>query len=208
MKDGGLRHRGRVGKPLKRVTGRRRELRTIVVFCEGKRSEPDYVIGLKRLPGVADNTALDVVIHPEQGAPLTLVEMAVRRQSDPEVDECWCLFDVEWPQNHPNLDAAVALAAANGIHLAVSNPCFEIWLILHHKDHSRFDTTDAVERLSRTFDKRKGKRIDADLYMPLRKEASRRAAVLDKRHAADGKRFPRDNPSSGMYRFLAALERA
>jgi len=207
MKESRLkRERGRSGKPLKRTAESRRELRTILVFCEGKNTEPDYVGGLKRLPQVQENTALNIEIHPDQGAPLTLVEMAVRRIDDPEVDECWCLFDVEWPQNHPNLDAALTLADANGIRLAISNPCFEVWLILHYQDHTRFENTSAVEKASRLLDRRKGKTIDAAAYMPLRQAASRRAAALDRRHARDGNVFPNNNPSSGMYRFIEAVE--
>ncbi|MCO8276824.1 RloB family protein [Actinoplanes sp. TRM 88003] len=207
MKDSRLkRERGRSGKPLKRRAGSRRELKTIVVFCEGKNTEPDYVGGLKRLPQVQDSTALNIEIHPEQGTPLTLVEMAVGRITEPEVDECWCLFDVEWPQNHPNLNAAVALADANGVQLAISNPCFELWLILHYQDHTRFENTSAVEKASRQLDRRKGKTIDASVYMPLRQAAGRRAAALDRRHAKDGNVFPNNNPSSGMHRFLEAVE--
>jgi hypothetical protein len=194
------------GKPLRRTTGRRPELRTIVVFCEGKNSEPDYVKGIKRLPSVADNTALNVEIHPKQGAPLTLVEMAVERKRDSEVDECWCLFDVECPQHHPNLDRAIALANAKGIKLAISNPCFEIWLMLHYNLHTRFVDTQEAERESRRLDGRAGKSIDADVYLPLRKTAARHAAILEKRHTGSGTNFPDDNPSSGMHRFLDAVE--
>jgi len=208
MKESRLkRERGRAGKPLRRTAESRRELRTIVVFCEGRNTEPDYVAGVKKLPRVQENTALNIEIHPEQGTPLTLVEMAVARLEDPEVDECWCLFDVEWPKHHPNLDSAIALASARGVKLAISNPCFEVWLILHHKDHTRFENTSAVEKASRLLDKRRGKTIDANLYMPLRQAASRRAAALDRRHARDGNSFPNNNPSSGMYRFLEAVER-
>jgi hypothetical protein len=199
--------RRRSGKSLKRVTASRKELRTVVVFCEGRNSEPDYVNGLRRLPPVLENTALNLEIHPRQGAPLTLVRMAVERQQDDEVDECWCLFDVEWPQHHPNLERAKDLARANGVNLAISNPCFEIWLILHHRDHTHFLHTGDAERASRTLDHRPGKSIDAAVYMPLRRHAVRRAVLLDKRHAEAGTRFPHDNPSSGMYRFLAAVER-
>ncbi|HWS31425.1 MAG TPA: hypothetical protein VN408_01640 [Actinoplanes sp.] len=35
-----------------------------------------------------------------------------------------------------------------------------------------------------------------------------RAAALERRHVKDGSRFPGDNPSSGMFRFLAAIEEA
>jgi hypothetical protein len=194
------------GKPLRRATGTRSELRTIVVFCEGANSEPDYVNGLKRLPHVLRNTALNIEIHPKQGTPLTLVRMAAERKKDPEVDECWCLFDVEWPKHHPNLPEAVDLATRAGVRLAISNPCFELWLILHHREHTQFLNTEPAESESRRLDGRKGKTIDADLYLPLRQVAARRAELLERRHSRDGTRFPGDNPSSGMHGFLRAVE--
>ena len=138
--------------------------------------------------------------------PLTLVRMAVERSKDPEVDACWCIFDVEWPRNHPNLAAAVCLAEENGIRLAISNPCFELWLILHHQDHHKFGHTAAIESLSRSLDGRPGKSVDASRYLPQRKEAVRRAQLLAKRHEREETRFPNDNPSSGMYLFLQSLE--
>lgn len=193
---------------MSRKTGIRPELRTIVVFCEGKNSEPDYVNGLKRLRHIEGNAALNLELYPDQGVPLTLVRMAVARKRDPEVDECWCLFDVEWPKNHPHLAAALDLARANDVGLAISNPCFEVWLTMHHRDVTRFATTEAAERESRTLDGRAGKRIDAGRYMPLRQAAARRAKALEARHERDGTLFPRDNPSSGMHRFLASVDRA
>jgi hypothetical protein len=178
----------------------------MIVFCEGINSEPDYVKALKRLPHVAENTALELRIHPERGVPLTLVRMAAQQKRDPEIDECWCIFDVEWPLNHPNLVEAVSLARSKDVNLAISNPCFEVWLILHFRGHHGFIATDPAEKLSRELDGRPGKSIDADRYMPSRSEASQRAARLDMRHERDGTMFPHNNPSSGMYKFLRAVE--
>ena len=198
--------RRKTGKPLTRTPGKRPERRTIVVFCEGANSEPDYINALKRLTHIARGTALDLRIHPERDVPLPLVEMAVQQKRDPEVDECWCIFDVEWPKNHPNLVKARALAEVHGVNLAISNPCFELWLVLHFQEHYSFANTGQAERLSRSLDNRRGKSIDAARYMPMRKEASLRAERLDKRHERDGTIFPHDNPSSGMYKFLNAVE--
>nr|MDT0660931.1 RloB family protein [Micromonospora sp. DSM 115978] len=202
-----MRPRRREAKSLKRATAHRPELRTVVVFCEGRNSEPDYVNGLKRLPEVADNTALNLEIHPEQGVPLTLVKRAVQRKADPEVDECWCIFDVEWPKNHPHLFEARQLAEAKGIRLAISNPCFELWLILHFRDLTRFVSTADAESMSRGLDGRTGKTIDSAAYIPRRREAVRRAERLEQRHTGNDTAFPDDNPSSGMHHFLRTLER-
>ena len=126
-------------KDLRRRTGSRPERKTVVIFCEGEASEPDYIAAVKRLPHVQRNVAVNIEIAPGRGVPLTLVERAVaRRSGDPEVDECWCVFDVEWPRHHPNLEKALQLADAHGVRVAVSNPCFELWLLLHFQDQTAY----------------------------------------------------------------------
>ncbi|GAA1700025.1 hypothetical protein GCM10009745_53400 [Kribbella yunnanensis] len=178
-----------------------------MIFCEGEASEPDYLNALKRLPEVRNNTAISLEIDPTSGVPLTLVQAAVARmRKDVEVDEYWCVFDVEWPQHHPHLDRTLQIAAGNDINVAVSNPCFELWLILHHQDHGAFLDNRAAESLSRRLDGRTGKRIDASMYLPQRAEASKRAADLAGRHDQNGALFPDDNPSSSMYKLLKAIE--
>lgn len=90
--------------------------------------------------------------------------------------------------------------------MAVSNPCFELWLILHYRDHSGWlDNVDA-RRLRRSLDGSPDKGLgDADHYMAHRERARGRAEALAKRHDKDGKGCPEDNPSSGMHLLLAAI---
>ncbi|MEV6983789.1 RloB family protein [Sphaerisporangium sp. NPDC051017] len=196
----------RKAKDLKRKVASRPERKTVVVFCEGEASEPDYINGLKRLPHVRANTSVNIEIDPDKGVPLTLVRRAVDRKHDEEVDECWCVFDVEWPRNHPNLEQAIQLSNRHGIRLAISNPCFELWLILHFEDQTAFMNNGDAERRSRRLDGRTGKGIDAGMYMEHRHVASQRAALLAKRHARDETLFPDDNPSSTMGDLLDAIE--
>ncbi|GAA1271022.1 RloB family protein [Sphaerisporangium rubeum] len=193
-------------KGLKRTTATRPERKTVVIFCEGKASEPDYISALKRLPAIRANTAINIEIAPEWGVPLELVKCAVERSQDDEVDECWCVFDVEWPQNHPNLAPAIRLAEKHGIRLVISNPCFELWLILHHERRHAFMSTKDAERRSRELDGREGKRLDADRYMDRRHVAARNAADLAARHQRDETAFPHDNPSTNMHELLKAIE--
>lgn len=195
-------------KDLKRRVGVRPERRTIVVYCEGEASEPDYLNGLKRLAHIRENAAIMIEIDTRSGVPLTLVERAVERKwSDPEVDEVWCVFDVEAPKPHPNLTKAMLLAATHDVRIAVSNPCFELWLILHFEDQTAFLSTAAAESKSRRLDGRKGKRIEPAAYLERRGIAVRRARSLAKRHEANGTGFPDDNPSSSMCDLLASIER-
>ena len=101
--------------------------------------------------------------------PLTLVKQAVeaKRRSleeEGEVDEFWCVFDVEWPDNHPGLRPAVDLARAHGIYLAISNPCFEIWLALHLTDHASWCNNDDARRLRRKLDGQDDKGLTRPLH--------------------------------------------
>jgi hypothetical protein len=198
---------------LKRKVAIRPPRKTLLVFCEGERTEPEYLRALKGQPFVRDVAAVDLRVEPrhEGAVPLALVSMAAGARSkaineEAEIDEFWCIFDVEWPVNHPNLDDALDLARRNDIQLAISNPCFELWLILHFRDHGRWLDNEQASRLRRQLDGSSGKGLTPAEYMPLIKDAARRAAKLEERHSRDGTPFPHDNPSSGMFRLFAAVE--
>ena len=137
------RHERRSGS-LRRQVGGRDPKRTFLVFCEGEKTEPAYLKALKREPAVRDVASVDIRVDEGTGGavPLTLVEAAAEARArssgeDGEIDEVWCVFDVEWPQNHPNLKRALALARESGVRVAVSNPCFELWLALRLRGSER-----------------------------------------------------------------------
>lgn len=179
----------------------------VVVFCEGEGSEPDYVHGLRLMPAIRNGTSVTLRVDKTHGDPLQLVEAALeRRRGDSEIDACWCLFDVEYPEPHPRLGEAVALARTNDINLAISNPCFELWLTLHYEDRTAHLSTAAAVRGSRAHDGRPGKRIDASRYLPHRHDAAQRARLLAVRHERDETVLPHNNPSSTMYAFLQAVD--
>lgn len=200
----------RTVKPLRRRAGTRPPKRTFVVFCEGEKTEPQYLRALNGVPEIRRAAAVRIDVQPATGkAPITLVDLAVNflesTNIDSEVDEVWCVFDVESPTSHPTLMAAVDLAEARGIRLAISNPCFELWLALHFADHTRAIDTAAAFRLLKQHDKTPGKGLDTSLYMVGRERAAKRARDLDALHERNGRNFPDNNPSSGMHHFLAAV---
>ncbi|MFC0082865.1 RloB family protein [Aciditerrimonas ferrireducens] len=190
--------------------GRRQPRRTVTVYCEGSTTERQYLEMLRGLPAVRRAVALEIVRPGRHGAggPQAMVERAVaeRQDRDDQDDEVWCVFDVECPVQHPSLQQAVELATRKNIHLAISNPCFEIWLILHLTDHTRWLTnTDAIA-LRAQLDGSTGKEVDAACYgTPERLAAAiHRARALAAMHRGNGTTFPADNPSSGMSELLAA----
>ncbi|MDQ1306974.1 MAG: hypothetical protein QG671_2806 [Actinomycetota bacterium] len=199
-------------RPLTRRVGRQNMRRTVVVVCEGTTTEPLYFDALRLEREVQDVAAVQLRVQRSNRGkqPLALVQKAIDIKAEDnaagrEIDEIWCVFDVEWPQNHPKLQETLTLAERNNISIAVSNPCFELWLILHFKSQAAFLTTNEACRLRGKLDKSRGKGLNPDLYMPRRNSALQNARLLDQRHADDETSFPHDNPSSGMYRLLAAV---
>src|SRR5258708_15670003 len=154
------RNRNKAGeRPLKRKVATRRPRKPLLIFCEGERTEPEYLHALKRLPAVRDVAAVDLRVETGQGGsvPRTLVSLAVAARGraideEAEIDEFWCVFDVEWPRNHPGLREAVEQAERNSIRVAVSNPCFELWLILHFRDYSAWLNNRTGSRIRRELD--------------------------------------------------------
>ena len=198
---------------LRRRVALRTPKRTFLVFCEGTKTEPDYINALKQEPAVRDSASVDIRIdlNASGAVPLTLVKKAAEarvRSSEEqgEIDEVWCLFDVEWPNNHPDLDRARTMAEGSDVRLAISNPCFELWLALHFENQTAWLNNDAAAKLRRHHDKSSGKGLDGSKYMLRRDDAAQRARALTAKHAGDRTEFPHDNPSSGMYLLFEAIE--
>jgi hypothetical protein len=150
-------------------------------------------------------TAFQIQLSREHGSPVQIVNAALGHVDDDEVDQVWCVFDVEWPQAHPSLGEAVAVAESGGVLLAISNPCFELWLELHHQDVWGFQSTDESVRARAALDGADGKGLGAFDYPAARWDAVRRARLLEDRHAEDRKVSPADNPSSGVFRLIEAI---
>lgn len=106
----------------------------VVVVTEGALTEPQY---LRSFNSAHTNNSIRLVIRSGIGDPRAVVERAVREKkalrgdSLAGQDTVWAVFDRDI---HPRFAAAIDLARANGIQLAVSNPCFEIWGVFHYRD--------------------------------------------------------------------------
>jgi hypothetical protein len=102
-----------------------REERTqVLVVCGGKATEPDYFRGLKK---ERRNPAVRVIVEGRGVDPMSLIRFAAQKRDNIGCDEVWCVIDVD------EFDVAEALAAATkkDVKLAIPNPCFEYWLLLH-----------------------------------------------------------------------------
>lgn len=102
------------------------------IYCEGEKTEPNYIRGYIEtyFPG----TRLSPVRSTLKNTPVQLVEVAIEaKKNSPADDLFWVVFDREAVNKYPDAlhEKAREKANRNRIHIAFSNVCFEVWLLLH-----------------------------------------------------------------------------
>ncbi len=193
-------------RPIRRRQPRIEPKRRFILFCEGMKTEPTYFSALQR---TWTGALIAVETRPGVGVPMTIATEAVnfaksegltrksrrKKNSFEEKDEVWAVFDRD---EHPNFNQAVSLCQANNVGVAYSNPCFELWLILHERDYDQPNHRHAVqiklENLRPEYDKRRRKVPDCDNLVTRVKSAERRGEVLIDRREQEGD--PHGNPST------------
>jgi hypothetical protein len=116
-----------------------RDATLFVIASEGAVTEPKYFNGLKvRIHNPR------IHIHPlERDDPTLSSPMHVLGELDrfrgeynlQEKDQLWLLMDRDVQSWKPEMISAIAQEClSKGYFLAVSNPCFEVWLLLHFED--------------------------------------------------------------------------
>ena len=170
----------------------------LVVACEGKVTERRYIEDCKRAYGAG---LVKVRWLPVTGVPMTVVRAAVqerqrllrlaRKTKDSfEVFRVWAIFDRD---AHPDVVRAIELAKTNGVDIAFSDPCFEVWPLLHLCDYGRVLDRHKVQRLLRdlmpTYDHVKSPMIDFQAIKDHFSLAYQRANELTRARAAEGDPF-------------------
>ena len=198
-----------------RATGAPRRTRTdaarreILVFTEGEKTEGGYLLPWRR----EYRDRVLVTIDPFHGAPLSLVDRAVqtkkaeardaKRGRGRAHDEIWCMFDIDI---HPNVPDAIQKAQANGIGLAISNPCLELWFILHFEEWTAYLSRHAAQsRSSELLSCGKNlTRAAMDRLYEGYQDARERALRLDVKHDGDGSPAG-SNPSSTVWALIESI---
>jgi hypothetical protein len=116
-------------RPLHRTTATLRDARLIVVATEGQETEKVYFSGFQ-----SPRLHIHVVACEDgKSAPQHVLERLARFKSDYELagdDQLWLVVDVDrWRDR--TLSEVAAECNRSRINLAVSNPCFELWVALH-----------------------------------------------------------------------------
>ena len=181
-----------------------------ILFCEGKNTEPAYFEEIKK---VLTGSLIDLQTIPAVGVPMTIAKKAVefskergliknrrrRRYSYEEHDEVWAVFDRD---NHQKYRESINHCESNNVKVARSDPCFELWLILHEEDYDRPDGRNYVQKkfecMNPSYDVKKGKTPEYQEMMSRVEEAERRAKELLRRRCEEGNPYGCPSTTVGL----------
>lgn len=196
--------------PMRRPHKNRQRKKRFLLYCEGEVTEPEYFRDLKRF---LRNPLVEIEIgEGKRNDPKGLVELAkarrdsarrdAKREKDDSLlyDEVWCVFDVD---DHANLREAIQQASAVSIHVAVSNPRFELWILIHFRDQWAYIDGAQSESDVRQFISDYEKRIDFSKIKNKGHEAIERARKMDLRAKENGDAI--GNPTSGVWRLVTSM---
>lgn len=202
----------RRGSNIKRRRASRDPKRRFLVVSEDENSAPAYfralagasnsiidVIGGAGTPEVIAQTAIDLAI--ERGV------IGRKRKAlawYERTDEVWAVFDRD---EHEHFDRGVRLCDENGICVARSNPCFEVWLILHiddfHKPHDRHKVLQHLCGLIPEYKEGKGKNVDYVKMLEALADAERRAEKQLAARKAEGDEY--GPPSTTVFKLTQSI---
>ena len=176
------------------------------LFCEGQNTEPAY------FRAVREKLYGDVLLEIEGGVgePRTVADRTRahirqngldgkrRRDSFQEKDRVWAVFDRD---DHQKFDEAVGICRRSGIGVARSDPCFELWLVLHEGEHDSPDGPEAVQkelaRLRPEYDRKGSKVPDCGEMVKRLPDAEERSRRQIRERCREGNPFGRPSTTVG-----------
>lgn len=190
--------RGKARRPLKP---------RVIVVTEGANTEPQYITEFLRLHRAANVRVVGTGFDPRG-----VVEKAIAEKKEADATSkgtsrarVWAVFDRD---EHLRFEEAQQLAEDNGICVAASNPCFELWAVFHYRDHAAPISTQACQRLLAGL---------CDGYRADRGKFFRDEAAIRNNHDTavrrgerslrerEGEGAPQGNPSTSMHVLMESI---
>ncbi len=130
--------------------------RRILIACEGEKTEYGYFEDIRK--SLRMEPSKIIVLKPEASDPLGIVRQALEERIYRQQEEVWDEDDMAWAvfdgdehkaSNIENWRQALRLAQEKDIRLAISNPSFEYWYLLHYQDQTGYLTRQQALNLFR-----------------------------------------------------------
>lgn len=207
-------------RPIKRKS-HVRDAKLIIIATEGEKTEAKYFSDLTS-PRWFGKSTIQVEIIPNQGSGnspkqvFNQLDLFRKKFKLDKYDELWLVVDVDnWGDE--KLSEVARLCVQKKFHLAVSNPCFELWLLLHLVSLDRFSPAEKMKLLKNSkVTKNRNKldheilkilgkynkaNLDSELFLPNLEEAITRAEKLD---TLPKERWP-SNLGSHVYKLAKSI---
>ncbi|MFR1725051.1 RloB family protein [Emergencia timonensis] len=212
------------GKIEKRGSRRRKVKPVTLIVTEGSQTEPRYFDYFRTRQ---KNIEIQIIGNKQKGSRtdyLSLVKKAIEYKNKNQIstfygDQIWIVADGDVNYNNPDpirlkntqLMNARNLAAKNDINIALSNPCFELWYLMHFKySTSYLKDYNAVASLLKNYISDYDKKSDiAEILSPHLTNAIHNAAKLEDYHRDNGKLQPFGidaNPFTDVYKLIKTLK--
>ncbi|MCM0589920.1 MAG: RloB family protein [Gloeotrichia echinulata DEX184] len=174
-----------MSRQLNRRSASRKIAQKILIGCEGSKTEPIYFESIRnelRLPTLR----IIVLRHQSKTDPRSIIERLIEERQEMKDNQAWTSKDEAWAvfdgdehieKSLANWDSAIARAKSQKINLAITNPCFELWYLIHFRDHlaqiTREQLLNSLEKHIPNYDK--SMCLYPKTLKPLTEEAIRRA---------------------------------
>lgn len=196
-----------------RKKGKKKPKIFIYAYCEGANTEPQFIEDFSLSMG---NGLVSVEATGASGVPKTIVNKAAskkreleryaKKSGDPldKAFQVWAVFDRD---EHPMVPEAFEKADSNGIRVAYSNPCFELWPLLHLREQSaEIHRHDLQRRLGEeipSYDPKRSKNVNLNSLGNNYRLAKSRALRLKEMHNQVGS--PKANPYTDVYKLFDVI---
>ena len=173
----------------------------IVIAAEGRMTENIYFEAMK-VSLCASRVQLEILHREENASSPDNVYSQIKAFKDEykikEDDELWIVVDKDRWEDKMLSEVAQSCASDNNLHFCLSNPCFELWLLLHLEDISTYSEEQMTKLKANKKAKKNGdtwlkrrmrslmgqyseSKYDANKLLPNVEEAIGRAKQLDKK---------------------------
>ena len=170
-------------RPLKRTTTNLRDTRLVIIATEGCCTERQYF----EIFGEMNSRVQIIILNTEEGmsAPVHVLSRLKKFKNDYELTQddflCLVIDKDRWPD--AQLSEVAAKAHQLHFELAVSNPCFELWLYLHLNDLppnvARYTCAELDNLIKGILGSYNRSNIQKDQFQPFISNAVQRAIRLD-----------------------------
>ena len=208
--------------PRKRARNRTRKSsikavrRIIVVAVEGRETEKKFIDALNHK--LTDCTVTYAPRKWSKSEPMHVLDDLITHRSkqirdNKRADKYWALIDHD-RSDEDELRTVFTKAQKHNCDVADSNPCFELWLLLHHNRLDRYKkleasgdmakcapSSKALEQIDRTYDPDKKGKWDASPYMDMIDTAIENAQRVDRTQSDE----PLNRLGTRVYKLIESI---